>query len=378
MSANNDAITDYGFKWGTTSACSSGTVTSSNLSSTTFSASKSSLTNGTTYYFKAYATNGHGTTYGEVVSVRTMYVTAVTLNPQGGSGGTASVTANEGSAMPSGKTAPGKTGYTFGGYYASAGGSGTKYYNANMTSAHNWDVAASTATIHAKWTPITYSIHFNGNGNTSGSMSNQTGVTYDAATTITANAFVKTGYNFAGWALTSDGPVVRADGAAHGNLASTQGATAQLWAVWTPKQSAITFDYQTGVTGYSSSGDITNATGLKGTYDADMTALTGTMPSAINGYAFMGFYDAVAGGGTKYYNADGTSAHAWDKEDAAVTLYAYFKKAEITALTFDAGTVEPEATVVVTPTIDPTPQGETIICLTILHSNNTPLDPQPT
>lgn len=384
VNANNDAITDYGFKWGTTDACSSGTVTASNFGAgTTFSASKTGLTNGTTYYYKAYATNGFGTTYGSVVNFRTKFVTTVTLNPQGGSGGTTSVTATEGSAMPSGQTAPGKTGYTFGGYYANAGGDGKKYYNANMTSANNWDVAASTATIHAKWTPITYTIHFNGNGNTSGSMSDQTGVTYDAATTITANAFGKTGYNFAGWATTQEranaGTVDRTDGAAHGNLASTQGATAQLWAVWTPKQSAISFDYQTGVTGYSSSGSITNVD-LKGTYGAAMTALTGTMPSAIEGYAFTGFYDATSDG-TKYYNADGSSAHVWDKDtESGTTLYARWESAAITNIAFSPGTVvENNSTVTVTATISPTPTGTTTVCWRVLYNDTgNPLDPQPT
>ena len=382
VDANNDAITAYGFKWGTTSACSSGTVTASNLGAgTTFSASKTGLTNGNTYYFKAYATNGQGTTYGEAVSVRTMFVTTVTLNPQGGSGGTTSVDATEGSAMPGSKTAPGKTGYTFGGYYANSGGSGTKYYNANMTSAHNWDVAASTAEIHAKWTPITYTIHFNGNGNTSGSMSNQTGVTYDAATTITANAFGRTGYNFAGWATTqeraNEGTVDRTNGAAHGNLASSQGATAQLWAVWTPKTCTVTFDYQLSAEGHGNAGTLSNVTA---TYDAEMPALTGNMPTAANGYAFMGFYSGTGGTGTKYYNPNKSSATNWaENTTETTTLYAYYKKAEITGITFtDGAIVAPNTSKTVTATVSPEPTGTTTVCWRILHNNDNPLDPQPT
>jgi len=234
--------------------------------------------------------------------------------------------------------------------------------------------AGGTGTVTATFTPNTYTIHFNGNGNTSGSMSDQTGVTYDAATTITANAFVKTGYNFAGWALTSAGPVVRADGAAHGNLTSTNGATVDLYAKWTAKSCDITFDFDESDAGYGSKiGATTDGTA---TYDAAMTSVT--PPTAANGYAFMGYYTAADGGGTQYYDGSGNSAANWavDTEEKT-TLYAYYKKAEITALTFDAGTVEPEATVGVTPTISPTPKGETIICWTILYSNDTPLDPQP-
>jgi hypothetical protein len=381
VNANNDAITDYGFKWGTTDACSSGTVTASNLGAgTTFSASKTGLTNGTTYYYKAYATNGFGTTYGSVQSFRTKYVTTVTLNPQGGTGGTASVTATEGSAMPSGQTAPGKTGYTFGGYYKNTGGSGTQYYSATMTSAHSWDVAASTATIHAKWTPITYTIHFNGNGNTSGSISNQTGVTYDSGTTITANAFVKTGYNFAGWATTQEranaGTVDRTDGAAHGNLASTQGATAQLWAVWTPKTCTVNFDFDSSDPGH---GDHTSATtSTSATYDAAMTSVT--PPTAATGYAFMGYFTGADGAGTQYYDGSGNSAKNWavDTEDPT-TLYAYYKKAEITGITFTGGNiVSPSTSTSVTAVIEPTPVAPTTVCWRVLYNNDNPLAEQPT
>ncbi len=380
---NSDDITSYGFYWGTTSACSSGPIAASNLSSGTFSVTKSSLTNGTTYYFKAYATNGMGTTYGDPVSVRTKFITTVTLNQQGGSGGTEEVTATEGSAMPDSKTAPGKTGYTFGGYYASAGGSGKKYYNANMTSANNWDIAASTATIHAQWTANTYKVSFSANGGAGDAMSNQN-FTYDVAQELSTNTYTRTGYNFDGWATSAGGAKVYNDGQEVSNLTATNNATFPLFAHWTPKQSAITFDYQTEVTGYSSSGDITNATGLKGTYDADMTALTGTMPSAANGYAFMGFYDAVSGGGTKYYNANGSSAHVWDKDkESGTTLYAYYKKAEITGITFSTAgipgsVIAPSTSTTATATISPTPTGTTTICWRILHSNGNPLEEQPT
>ncbi len=74
----------------------------------------------------------------------------VTLDRQSGSGGTASVTATYGSAMPS-ITVPTRSGYTFGGYYTSTGGSGTQYYTASGTSARTWDKTSST-TLYAKWT----------------------------------------------------------------------------------------------------------------------------------------------------------------------------------------------------------------------------------
>jgi len=76
----------------------------------------------------------------------------VTLDPQGGSNGTASVSATYGAAMPTnGVTMPTRDGYDFGGYWTETGGSGTQYYNADGTSATNWNIAADT-TLYASWT----------------------------------------------------------------------------------------------------------------------------------------------------------------------------------------------------------------------------------
>lgn len=70
----------------------------------------------------------------------------VTLNKNNGTGGSDSVSATYGSAMPS-ATMPTRTGYTFSGYFDS---NNVKYYNANGTSAKNWD-KAGTATLTAQW-----------------------------------------------------------------------------------------------------------------------------------------------------------------------------------------------------------------------------------
>ena len=74
----------------------------------------------------------------------------VTFDKQSGTGGSTSVSATYGSAMPS-ATAPTRSGYTFGGYYTQTGGSGTQYYTSGMASSRNWDLAANT-TLYAKWT----------------------------------------------------------------------------------------------------------------------------------------------------------------------------------------------------------------------------------
>ena len=73
----------------------------------------------------------------------------VTLNKQGGTGGSSSVTATYGSTMPT-ITVPTLSGYVFDGYYTDTNGSGTKYYNANGSSAHTCDFT-SAKTLYAKW-----------------------------------------------------------------------------------------------------------------------------------------------------------------------------------------------------------------------------------
>ncbi len=74
----------------------------------------------------------------------------VTFDKQSGTGGSSSVNATYGSAMPA-ANAPTRAGYTFGGYYTGTGGSGIQYYTTAMASAKNWDLA-TTATLYAQWT----------------------------------------------------------------------------------------------------------------------------------------------------------------------------------------------------------------------------------
>lgn len=114
----------------------------------------------------------------------------VTLDNQGAwSAGTTSATATYDSAMPS-ITVPRKDGYTFGGYFTGTGGSGTQYYKADGTSNRTWNLTSNT-TLYAKWTPITYTVAYNGNGATGGSTASQN-ATYDgAAFALSTNGFEK-------------------------------------------------------------------------------------------------------------------------------------------------------------------------------------------
>ena len=169
------------------------------------------------------------------------------------------------------------------------------------------------------------------------------------------------------------------------NIASLTSAKS-VYVKFVPKQCSITLDYQTSAEGYSSSGDITNAGSLTATYDATMTPLTGTMPTAAEGYKFMGFYTGINGTGTKYYNADGSSANNWaiDTEDPT-TLYAYYEVAKV-SLSFNHDAFEPldaasgdndKDYVIATPTVSPVPEGTISICWDLLYENDNPVPDHP-
>ena len=149
--------------------------------------------------------------------------------------------------------------------------------------------------LYAQWTPITYTISYNGNGNTGGSTASSTH-TYDVAKNLTANGFTKTGYTFAGWATSQSGNVVHADKASVKNLSATQGATVQLYAKWTPNKITITLNKNGGSGGTEK---FYYTYGIKKFYsDANLTQeLTSITFPTRTGYTFSHYYgDGTSGG----------------------------------------------------------------------------------
>ena len=278
----------------------SGTGGSTSVTATYDSAMPSAtMPTRTGYTFGGYFTakNGGGTQYyteaGE--SVRNWDKTAatilyakwtankytVTLDRQGGSGGTNTVSATFDSAMPSiaGKL-PSRIGYTFGGYYAEVGGGGTQYYTQNGygVNGQNWD-KASDATLYAKWTTNTYNVAFNKNSSYAvGNMDNEL-FAYDEERALTSNAFSRTGYSFAGWATNQSGTAVYEDGQIVSNLTAQANGTIYIYATWTPKTYAVTLN---------ANGGAVDPTSVDVTYDDAWP----TLPTpTLDGYAFAGWYD---------------------------------------------------------------------------------------
>ena len=161
-------------------------------------------------------------------------------------------------------------------------------------------------------------VTFDANGGT-GTMAPETG---SAPAALTANAFTRTGYSFAGWNTAADG-----SGTAYADTASYPfSASVTLYAQWTALTYTVTFD----------------ANGGTGT----MAPETGSAPAALTantftrtGYSFAGWNTAADGSGTAY--AD-TASYPFS---ASVTLYAQWTALTYT-VTFDAnggtGTMAPE------------------------------------
>ena len=124
-----------------------------------------------------------------------------------------------------------RTGYSFKAWNTKSNGSGTSYSDGasvkNLTSKKD-----ATATLYAQWKANTYTVAFNGNGATSGSIESKS-VAYGSSVNLPKNTFKKTNYVFNGWNTASDGSgMAYADGASIQNLTATDGAVITLYAQW--------------------------------------------------------------------------------------------------------------------------------------------------
>ena len=165
------------------------------------------------------------------------------------------------------------------------------------------------AYAHWKEAVATYKVTLGKNGGTGGD--SYVTATYGSAMPMPCTAPTLDGWTFAGYwdtlALDEKG---NAKGKQYydANMKSVRAwdktSATTLWAKWTNK---VTLGKNGGTGG-----------------DSYVTCTKGqpmpkrTMPTK-SGYVFDGYWTSTGAGGVKYYNADGTSAHAWDK-GGSVTL----------------------------------------------------------
>jgi len=117
-----------------------------------------SATSGGTQYYTASGASARTCNFTGAITLYARWTAqkyTVTLNANGGSGGTTSVSATFDSAMPS-ATMPTRSGYSFEGFYdTSAASGGTRYYTSSGASAKTY-VKAGTTTLYARWTANKY------------------------------------------------------------------------------------------------------------------------------------------------------------------------------------------------------------------------------
>lgn len=224
----------------------------------------------------------------------------VTLDPQEGTGGTASVSAKLTNPMPEIEL-PTREAYDFGGYYDAAGGQGTQYYKPDGTSAKKWD-KTTDATLYAHWIPTEYNITYELNGGTNHASNPKT---YNITQEITLQDPTYTGHIFKGWFDNAD---FTGDAILSISAGSTGAKT--FYAKWEIGTYEITLDLQQGTGGTQT---------ISATFGSEMPAIT---TPTREGYLFNGYYDQTGGKGTKYYDETGKNIKNWNKGSA--TLYAYW------------------------------------------------------
>lgn len=242
----------------------------------------------------------------------------VTLDAMDGTPAKSYVKATYNEEMPK-ITLPTRTGYIFGGYY-DAMAEGTCYYDGTGASMRNWD-KDKNAMLYARWSPIRYNVDYDLGGAEGFIVS--TPFDYDESRQLPKidGTITLDGHRFAGWALSENGSVVYQDGATVKNLASEQGATVTLYAVWEP------------IPTYTLHYDANGGTGAP----ADDSALEGEnctvsdREPVYNGYRFLGWSEDSAAQTPRYSAGDLLTM------TRNITLYAVWHRLETYTITYDPG-----------------------------------------
>lgn len=190
----------------------------------------------------------------------------------------------------------------------------------NIFTCTGWDNNKGTFS-GSTYSPTTYTISFEGNGSTSGSMTSISSIACDADQAITANAFEKTGYSFANWTANVDVKVNDATvsaGNAIANSATIQNIRSNitLTAQWSVNSYDLTWDLAGGTTTSAGTGianGVSATTTTSQTYGTSLTAPTVTK----TGYNFSAWSPAVAG---TMPAANTTYTATWTAKTTSITL----------------------------------------------------------
>lgn len=208
----------------------------------------------------------------------------VDLDQDGGVGGSDNVRAEYLAPMPM-ATAPTREGYTFKGYYTKKNGGGDKYYNEDMSSARNWDIA-SDRTLYAYWEGLKFTVTLNKDNGTG--ETDIIEVTYDSVMpTVGLEAPTKTGYTFRGY-YDDDGKQYYVGPNLSSDVVWKKLADTTLHAHWEETKYTISFILYD---------ELTNGNTVSVSYGDYITV---NYAPYRNHYEFKGYYSKANGEGTCY------------------------------------------------------------------------------
>lgn len=281
---------------------------------------------------------------------------SVTLNPNGGSYGTAgtgvttigNILNGATYTIPTNVDNPTRPGYNFKEWNTNSSGTGTAYHAGNTTPA-----LTSNLTLYAIWTgaPVTFTFEpgaTTGITYKKGSASNPYTATANYGAKLTADAgdtvYTRTGYTFKNWSYTNatggTGTVATATASAQVDVSNftiswsgnsfdgTLKGTATLTAMWDPFTFRISWDKNGG-------NPTTTTSGHKSTDMVSIPTATSAIPTRP-GYTFTGWNTAANGSGKVVDNSK-TIENTWTltglTNNATLTAYAQWKE-NIVELTF--------------------------------------------
>ena len=175
-----------------------------------------------------------------------------------------------------------RTGYAFSGWAKS--GDGQVEYANRAVVVNLAEISNAVVTLYAVWSGAGYNIRFDSNGGT-GVMESQT-IQIGETQNLHTNAFAFSGREFLGWATESGGIVTYRDGEAVSGLASANGATVHLYAVWRTSDATwrVSFDGNGGSV-------------VPGHWNVVRGESLDALPTPTRpGHAFMGWWTRSAGG----------------------------------------------------------------------------------
>jgi uncharacterized repeat protein (TIGR02543 family) len=295
----------------------------------------------TGYTFSGWNTlaNGTGTSYASSASF-TMPGSATTLyaqwssssgslvyDTQGGSTAPTTQTGVQGTTATVTSTTPTKSGYTFVGWNTAANGTGTDYLAGST-----YTFTSGSVTIYARWTPVLYTLTYNGNGATgvpaAGSAAGGQSLTLSTAYPT------RTGYTCTAWSSSPTGtPTVSSP-------YTMPSANTTLYAVCAANTYTVAYNLNGG-----STGSISTATGV--TYLSSYTTSSGGNFAKSN-YDLVGWTTSVDVNGDPI-GSRYTLGAAFSMPAGNVTLYAVWVASTV-EIRYDAnGGIGGPATASATP-----------------------------